>query len=307
MRISSLRWGILLLCIGLTFLANNLGYLDFNVWGSIITLWPVLIIAVGIEIIFRRTKLWFLSLASPLLIAAAFVYGVMAADRYGDRYPFLSRRDDFGRRTKQFEFDRDDSLKKLNLDIDCAAGDFWLGSNTSCLFEADFEFYGREPKCRLKKSGDEATITVESGKPGRIRFFKTSKSAGDARLFVADWLPLQISLNSAASTIEMDLRELLLTDLDINTGASSIVLRFGQKSNKVSAKIESGASSVRLFIPREAGIMIDHDGALSSSNFADAGLKKIEGRYKSDNYETAECRIELNIDSGVSSIELDYY
>ncbi len=307
MRISSIRWGILLLCVGLIFLANNLGYLDYDVWGSIITLWPVLIIAIGVEILFRRSRLWFLSLASPLLIVAAFAYAVLAAEQLGSKTFMFNRWEDLRRKTKQYEFDRDESLKRLNLDIDCAVGDLWLGSSSSSLFESDFEYYGRDPKCRLEKSGDEATIFVESGKPGRVRFFKTSKSAGDARLFVADWLPLRISVNSAASAVEMDLRELMLTDLDIDAGASNTVLRFGLKSDQVLARLSSGASSVRLFVPREAGIMIAHDGALSSTNFSEIGLKKFEGRYKSDNFETAKCRIELNIDSGVSSIELEYY
>ena len=69
MKVSSIRWGIIWIGIGLFFLAINFGVLDNLVFPALFSLWPILLIAIGVELIFRKTKFYFLALLSPLLIA----------------------------------------------------------------------------------------------------------------------------------------------------------------------------------------------------------------------------------------------
>jgi len=45
----------------------------------------------------------------------------------------------------------------------------------------------------------------------------------------------------------------------------------------------------------------------SSNNFRKAGLEKYHGKYRTDNYNTSDCKTDISIDSGVSRIEIKYY
>ena len=47
-----------LIGIGLIFLLANLGYLSVSVWQMVLTLWPILLIAIGFDILIGRRSIW---------------------------------------------------------------------------------------------------------------------------------------------------------------------------------------------------------------------------------------------------------
>jgi hypothetical protein len=50
-------WPIILIVVGVLFLASNLGYLQWaELRGVLATWWPVILIAVGVEQLVRRMK-----------------------------------------------------------------------------------------------------------------------------------------------------------------------------------------------------------------------------------------------------------
>ncbi len=49
--VSELYWGLILIAIGVLFLARNLGYIDF--YFSMRTYWPVILIVVGVAMILK--------------------------------------------------------------------------------------------------------------------------------------------------------------------------------------------------------------------------------------------------------------
>ena len=71
---SKLRWGLLFIVVGIMLLLCNTGHLDWDFWYEILMWWPILLIAIGLEKIFLKTKLEFISYLSPLLLVAAMIY-----------------------------------------------------------------------------------------------------------------------------------------------------------------------------------------------------------------------------------------
>ncbi len=57
--------GIILIFIGGLFLLNTLDIIRYNIWNLLFSYWPVFLIIIGINILFKSTKLWWVS---PLLI-----------------------------------------------------------------------------------------------------------------------------------------------------------------------------------------------------------------------------------------------
>jgi hypothetical protein len=69
--------------------------------------------------------------------------------------------------------------------------------------------------------------------------------------------------------------------------------------------IDGGASSFNISLPEGVGAKITIDAGLSSKNFPN--FKKIdENNYETENYSTAQKKIDMDLDVGVSSINLNW-
>lgn len=53
---SNLFAAVILIIVGLFFLARNLGWVDGNIGALLATWWPAILVAVGIGMLFRRGK-----------------------------------------------------------------------------------------------------------------------------------------------------------------------------------------------------------------------------------------------------------
>jgi len=53
---SNLIWGLILVIIGLIFLADNLGWAHFSLWRIIRDWWPLLVIWAGIDMLIKAYK-----------------------------------------------------------------------------------------------------------------------------------------------------------------------------------------------------------------------------------------------------------
>jgi hypothetical protein len=97
-----------------------------------------------------------------------------------------------------------------------------------------------------------------------------------------------------------------LTDLTVKAGASSSVITLGSKQVDLNVNIDSGASSTLLRIPKDSGVTLNFEGGLSSRVFDD--LQEVsDGRYRSQNYETATNRITIDADAGMASFRIERY
>jgi hypothetical protein len=310
MRISSLCWGVFFLGVGLFFLAINMGYLDHLVWLKLFSLWPVILIAIGIAVIFNRTKLKFLGLAAPLLIALTFVY-VAASDWgycYDYDYYYNSRSSSgYNREVYEYSVESDPDVKSLNVEMDFGLGELWIGATSKVLFDGDFEYRSTRPDCSHKMVGDECRIDIKSKDWRGFNIFRKRSLKNDARIFVADYLPLELNLDIGAAKVDLDMADHMLEKLYLDTGAAEVKLRLGCRLPKIDIDINAGASDLVIYVPHEMALEIDSDVALSSTNFKRIGLSKEHGVYRSDNFDSAECTAIINIDSGVSEINIDYY
>ncbi len=73
----SFTWGMVFIMIGIIFLCNTLNILPWNVWQLMSKIWPVIIIFIGIDIIFKHS--WISKILSSLITFAlvALILGVV--------------------------------------------------------------------------------------------------------------------------------------------------------------------------------------------------------------------------------------
>jgi hypothetical protein len=89
-------------------------------------------------------------------------------------------------------------------------------------------------------------------------------------------------------------------------GAAALNVKFGDLSDVARLKIDAGASDMDILIPESVGCEINSDDALSSKNFK--GFNKINHNiYRTDNFDKSTKKIFIEIDCGVSSIDVKKY
>jgi hypothetical protein len=89
--------------------------------------------------------------------------------------------------------------------------------------------------------------------------------------------------------------------LSIKGGVSNINLVVPKYNSKII--INAGVSNIDIAIPKEVGATVNIDSGIAIKNLDD--FIKINDTYKSNNYDNSEFKTEIEIDCGVSRINID--
>jgi hypothetical protein len=117
-------------------------------------------------------------------------------------------------------------------------------------------------------------------------------------------LPLQIEIDGGASDNVLDLRKLNVKRLDIDTGASSTKVTLPENAGQTAVDVDSGASSLDLIVPAGVAADIRVDSGLSSISIDETRFPRNGKHYTSPDYATATNRVDISIDTGVSSVTI---
>ncbi len=291
--------GSIIILLGLILLANNFQILPWGVWYELMRLWPVILIAVGTHFIFRKSSLSFLQIFPPLIVIAA-IGGAIYLSQFGGNYQKVDQ-------MFRFEQPLSPDLTRASISISFGAGRLSLEGGSTHLFDGDLVTPSwLRPKMRYKVIDREGLLelTEEGGRDG-FRFRPSGKDhSWDLRL--NNEIPLALTIKTGASSNYLDLSFLKVTYLELDTGASNSEIKFAD-SVSIRAKIHAGASVIKLLIPQTIGTRIKADPPLTSSNLMELGFRKEKDVYTSKNYPTAETRVDLDLDVGVSSLSVELY
>ncbi|HZW04129.1 MAG TPA: hypothetical protein VFF68_09395 [Anaerolineaceae bacterium] len=114
--------------------------------------------------------------------------------------------------------------------------------------------------------------------------------------------PLRLRFHTGAGETQLDLRDLQVKDLVLETGASSTRLTFPAQAGFTRAKIETGAASLEMRIPEGVAARIEVESGMSSINIDTLRFPQRGKIYESADYETAANKIEIDIETGVGSV-----
>jgi hypothetical protein len=117
-------------------------------------------------------------------------------------------------------------------------------------------------------------------------------------------IPLELDVDTGASEASLDLEELKVTDLRLDTGASSTEITLPAKAGFTKVEIDAGAASVGIRIPTGVAARIKTEGALVGVDVDQSRFPREGGFYQSSDYETAENKADIDIDIGAGSISV---
>jgi len=306
MKTSHIFWGTLFIVLGLLVLINNFTAI-FMDWGTIWKLWPAAIVLLGISLLIKDKLGKGVVAGVAALIIAVSVFATFKTTTHFIHDDFTIVFDDNG--DHEFEITEyneafDSSITNAFLEFDAGAGSFNVIDTTHQLVM--FRTEGFKDKYKLSRLDSDSSSKIQFWmKPIKFRIGgKNYKNKVDISLNSDPVWDMDFDIGAAS--VKLDLTPFKIGDLKIDMGAAALDVRLGNLNYETTVDIDAGASDMDLFVPEGSGCQIKTDVALSSKNFH--GFEKIKkDLYQTSNFEDAEKKIYIEIDCGVSSINVRRY
>lgn len=297
MNISSIIWGVVLILLGISIIASRSGYLPPGFWLRLLDFWPLIFIIIGLSIISKSVKrrLPFILVIAALIIIP-FIVAIVNPLPYG--------RQEESREDITVPFDP--SVEEVFLTIDGGAGNFIISGGGKEISSGRFSSnYARLVK-DISKTGKRMSINYKTeGVFKRDVIVKSGKT--EMSLLLNDNIPYTVNLKIGASRLDLDFSSIMVKELKLDAGASSIDLKLGNKNPTQYISIKAGASDIDIRLPRDSGVRIRFDDGLSSKKFHDIEFIEKGKTYETRDYELSDKKIEIDISAGVSSIDIYGY
>jgi len=333
MKSNKIISGLTLLLIGTILLANTLDILEWSVWSNIIKLWPLLLVSWGISLIFRGKNL---SSLGPLILFFGIILGV-AASYTGigleremirevktlsreivlelEKAPEtgvaleteitpgietapeteISSETETSSETKEYlEIER--ASIGLNLDV----GKLTMGESTPLLYEciSHYRYKEFEPFEKYSTTEKEANVLIHHS-PVKGNF-RNPENKWELKL--NNQIIYNLSIKTGAFDTDCNLSTFKVEKLYIESGASNINLVVPKYNSKII--IDSGVSNIDIAIPKNVGAIVNIDSGITIKDLDD--FIRRDNIYTSNNYNSSKFKVDIEIDCGVSHINIHY-
>lgn len=307
---------VMLIAFGLVFLMSNLGYLAWNPWEAAFRLWPLLIVAVGLDLLLGRGSAgpWalfgLLVMVALLVTVAIFGSWLLTSQRvigWSSTGPEVVLA---GPVSSEHFSQPLESARQAEVRLDFGAGILRVGaqSEPAGLIDGTVVRYDGERLSRdAHNSGDtlyfemrDDNVPVSIGDNHGIR--------GDDRgwdLKLNPAVPTRLRINTGVSQASLDLGQLKVTDLTVHTGIGKTDLTLPARG-QLQATVEGGIGETTVLIPQGMAARIRVDSGLTSA--AVMGNYRHQGdSYVSPGYEGAGDRVDLTVKGGIGKITVQEY
>jgi predicted membrane protein len=281
-------WPSLMIGLGVIFLLNNFGYLVLDVWQVILSLWPVLLIAIGFDILIGRRS-WFLSLVGVVVVLAILVgsIGLMSNQVYAMAgqeisYPVEG--------VEQAEMDFNIPLSTMALEVTSETGILLAGKvPEGGGITVQEQFLVQDGTAVFKLSADGSFVTV----PGVTSPYRWEFQ-------VAPGVPLELKISQGVGSVNLDLTQLSLSDLKASIGAGQIAVLLPDDQT-FSAHLSGGMGQLVVIVPENVAVRINSGTALAALSVPD-GYERNGNVYTSPNYSSADEQVDLQLDLAIGSV-----
>ena len=219
--------------------------------------------------------------------------------------------------------------ERVTTRLSIGAGKLLVTGGADQLMEADFE-YSQEswkPEISFEQQDSEGTLSVkQSGLTDNLNFNLGDNQRNEWRIRLNDEVPQNLECSIGAGETELDLRGLSLDRVDIDAGVGQHDINLtdtslpeltvdagvgevnidlsGTWNNNLRAEIDGGIGELNLKVPSDVGVQLDVSGGLGSVDVP-PGYTKEGGTYTNAAYEQAEYRLDIDVDAGMGSIEVE--
>lgn len=308
MKIYSFRaaFGFLTLFLSVILLLTTSGLVPWGIWLFVWQFWPMLFVIFGMAFLMRRRNLNFF-IGMPIFIL---IFSIMSAGLWITWNNQYFNTDNFaeinGKNVTETKFSNEipQKTKEADIRIVFGASKIKLGSLTdsgsNLLYSGAHSSNSFTLNEKLEAVGDNAKLAL---KTPIVKKPFNSKSVNELSVDFSQKPEYSFDISTGASNLDLDFQNLKVKNLDLDAGASDIKVSFGS-STSCNVRINAAASVLRFYIPKSQNVRISSKSALLTNNFSDFGLIKKDKFWESKEWGKSKTKIDIDIDSGVSKIEL---
>ncbi|GAB3734831.1 LiaI-LiaF-like domain-containing protein [Spirosoma lituiforme] len=210
--------------------------------------------------------------------------------------------------TNTFSETMESGTREAVLKLSGGAGRFFISEPTSELIKADTKqtvgTYSMSvdrdatthiPTIELKPTEERQDIDLKDGK---------FENRVDVHLNATPVWTMDVALGAGQG--DLDLSAYAVKSLKLGAGAADLDLKLGAKADQADVKLDVGAASVTVHVPKEVGCQIKKDGALNLEqldDFTDVG----GGEFVSPGYNTAKKKMTIRFNGGISRFKVVRY
>jgi hypothetical protein len=288
---------IILILLGLAFLAHNLNIFNFNVWEMMWRLWPVWLIAAGLDMVLGRRTSW----------GSWVVLGLVIAIVGGAGWWFSTNTFTYGGPAERVTISEDlHGATHANVEIKSGVGELRITGSSSDVklvegvinrlegeqLSQDANGSNGEVSYRLKSEGVNVFPGIHIGDQDGLWDLRINKN-----------VPMDLHLGTGVGKAEIDLSGLKLTSLDMNTGVGEARVTL-PASGKFTAVVHSGIGKSTIEIPRGMAARIRVHQGIGAVN-VHGDYNRDGSYYVSPDYDTNPNRVDLEVNGGIGEVQID--
>ncbi|HET7011832.1 MAG TPA: toast rack family protein [Anaerolineales bacterium] len=213
----------------------------------------------------------------------------------------------------------------VQVEIAMAAGQLAIRGGASELLEADFTYNVDKLEPEVVYSGGTLGVRTPEVSVGATSWQDLEDYRYEWDLRLNDDVAMEMKIDLAAGTGDLDLGSLSLTALDIQTGASEVRVDLsdsqslgrldlesgigqttvdlsGDWQNDLEANMTSGVGELNLRLPRNVCVRVDVESGLG--NVETTGLTSDGGVYVNDACGASAVTLRIEVEAGVGSVKL---
>lgn len=298
-RNRSFFWPIVLIGVGVVWLLANLGFLRGLAWTSIWRLWPILLIAVGLDLIFGRHSPWLGALvgAAALALVIAVLYLQPSV---------LSKPSQEIVESHFLEAVDGAESAWMHINFSVGASSISAAQDEDTLVEAFLTHVG---DVQFQVSGEaERRITLEQEDVEfDVQPFDFMDVSRDLRwqIFINENLPTDLVVEGGVGHTMLDLSQIELTSLSMEVGVGDVDLVLPTSEETYEAKVKGGVGKVGIQVRPAAQVDLDIEGGVGSIDIdieeaadVDAYIRGGVGKLTLELPQNAAVRLEADADLG---------
>ena len=305
---------IALLVLGFVLLLNTTGVVSWGIWLHLFRFWPLILIAVGLNIILSPR----FPVTSAIVVALVLAAGIGAAAYLSNQ---TAEGYDYQPGYKSAHSSNLADIHTLDMNIGFGAGSLAIDSDMSG-FQDDMFFVrstGIDFAVDETRNEGVSDVAISLDNPETLRseddggwevnldLFDLFHSLGDI-----DWdvgispdVAVSLDIDAGAADVDLDLAHVNLDTLNLDIGAADVDVTLPVESGHTDVYLNAAAADIDIGVPHGVAALIESDSALTSLDVDTSRFPGNDGVYQSSDYATAQNRVHIRIDAGISDISIN--
>ncbi|MEA3297438.1 MAG: DUF5668 domain-containing protein [candidate division Zixibacteria bacterium] len=297
------RWGILLVTIGLLLLLRNIGVLNDDFWVDLLIYFPVILIAIGIEKIFTKSKLQFISYLTSVFIIVAGLGVAFYGGTGGYESSFFSETSHL--------IEDDPAIKAISAELNLNQTDLTIRDSDDDLVYGDFDRFTVKPRISYRVEDHTGIVTLNSRHGSYLGGAIKINTDDDQNWYIrfSKRAPLDLRLSGNNSDIHMNMSTTPLKNLHMDFDEAHIYLKLGDLERLVSVTVDGEDSYLKLRFPKTVGLRITGEDYRSYLSYLETigFVEDVDGTFVTHGFDSLKTKIELNLDERLSSLSIDCF